>query len=145
LVKQRPASLEQRYEVLREDEIADEAFRRLQRHVFGLLDARQADGGTTVFRESGRLGPKRLYFYVKPAGCQGFLVERSGGGWLVTGAEKIVARDLFLREEAPLDRATLFVARGTAALPRVKAATAGDSLLAFAVYEQRLLAQLGLG
>ena len=94
-------------------------------------------------RESGKLAPGRPYFFLKPLNSRGWLFERSGRGWVVTPAEKIVDRDLFLRDEEPFDIVTLYLARDSAVFPRVKAKSFGGALLSFAVYEQRLLAKLG--
>jgi hypothetical protein len=143
LVKSRPASLEQRYLLVEEVDLADEVFRRLQRRVFEAID-RYRDAGGTVFREAGRIAPGRPYFYVKPQSAAGWLFERSGAGWLVTPAEKIVARDLFLRDDQPLDAVQLYMAKDRVVMPRVRSASGGNDLLALAVYEGRLLQQLGL-
>lgn len=139
LVKNRPESLEQRYEILDHEELADEVFSRLKAKVFEAL------GPVGYLHEAGRIAPGRPYFFVKPLGAKGFLFERSGKGWVVTPAEKIVGRDLFLRDQAPLDVVTLFLAKDRVAFPRVKSVRGGDSLLAFSVYEQRLLNQIGVG
>jgi hypothetical protein len=138
LVKSRPQSLEQRYELLDHDELADEIFLRLKARIF---DATPQAG---YLREAGRIAPGRPYFYLKPLGAKGFLFERSGKGWVVTPAEKIVGRDLFLRDPEPLDVVSLFLAKDRVAFPRVKSARGGDALLAFSVYEQRLLNQIGV-
>lgn len=137
LVKSRPVSLEQRYELLDHVELADEIFSTLKARVF----AQVAKG--PYLKEAGKLAGNRPYFYVKPLGEKGFLFERSGKGWVVTPAEKIVGRDLFLREQAPLDVVSLYLAKDQASFPRVKSVTGGDALLAFSVYEQRMLSQIG--
>jgi len=145
LVKPRPASLEQRYQLLDHSALADEIFRRLQQRVFGAISEQERkERGSTVFRELGRLHPGRPYFFIKPQSQEGWLFERSGAGWLVTPAEKIIARDLFLRAEAPVDSVQLFMARDQATMPRVKSLAVGEDLLAFSFYEQKLLQQLGL-
>ena len=144
-VKPRPVSLEQRYQLLDYASLADEVFKRLQLRIFGAIrEQERKDRGPTVFRETGRLHPGRPYFFVKPQNQKGWLFERSGAGWLVTPAEKIVARDLFLREEAPVDSVQLFMARDQPTMPRVKSRALGEDLLAFSYYEQKLLQQLGL-
>lgn len=138
LVKSRPQSLEQRYEMLDHEELADEIFLRLKAKIFDSVPK------AGYLREAGKVAPGRPYFFVKPLGAKGYLFERSGKGWVVTPAEKIVGRDLFLRDQDPLDVVTLFMAKDRVAFPRVKSARGGDSLLAFSVYEQRLLHQLGV-
>jgi hypothetical protein len=144
LVKSRPASLEQTYEILDVPLLADELFARLGRDLFGAAERLEAASGTCVVRERGRLAPGRPYLFLKRLGETGVLIERAGAGWMVSHAEKIVAQDLFLREGAPLDAIVLYYHRQRAVLPRVRSRAGGDELLAFAVYEQRLLEQLGL-
>ncbi len=139
LVKSRPQSLEQRYELLDHEELGDEIFLRLKAKIFDSVPK------AGYLREAGRLAPGRPYFFVKPLGAKGYLFERSGKGWVVTPAEKIVGRDLFLRDQNPLDVVSLFLAKDRVAFPRVKSARGGDALLAFSVYEQRLLNQIGVG
>jgi hypothetical protein len=97
-----------------------------------------------MFREAGRLAPNRAYFYLKPQNQQGWLFERSGAGWVVTPADKIVAQDLFLRGTETLDHVALYLAKDRPGVPRVKSRAAGEDLLALAVYEGRLMQQLGL-
>jgi hypothetical protein len=154
--RRRPESLEDRYQLVDGGDVADEAFRRLQSRLFAAAERGPRVQGKAIFREAGRLAPPspreggnaytpgRPYFFIKPESQTGYLFERSGTGWLVTPAEKIVARDLFLRAGEPLDAVNLYVARDRAVTPRVRSQVAGDGLLAFAVYEGRVLHQLGL-
>ncbi|MBM4251599.1 MAG: hypothetical protein FJ146_06480 [Deltaproteobacteria bacterium] len=140
VVKDRPVSLEQRYTTLESSLQADEIFLRLKQNLYAALDAQE--GGRTVFRESGRVAPGRPYFYLKPAGEKGWLWERQGAGWVITRAEKIIGRNLFLRDEEPVDAVELFVAKDRVAMPRVRSQSLGQDLLAMAVYEQKLRKQL---
>jgi hypothetical protein len=140
LVKDRPVSLEQRYALLESSNQADEIFYRLKQNLYAAIDSQ--DRGQTIFRESGRVAPGRPYFYLKPAGQKGWLCERQGAGWVITRAEKIIGRNLFLRDEQPVDAVELFVARDHVAMPRVRSQSLGQDLLAMAVYEQKLRQQL---
>lgn len=162
LVVDRPATLEQRYELIERDDLLDEVFRRLQRQVYTTLDRRTAGvqerlRGPAVLREAGRLavsdrsgsadprhGQARPYFYLKPQNRPGWLFERSGSGWTLSQAEKIVAQNLFLRQGPALDVVTLHLARDRLAYPRVRSALFGNDLLSFAVYEQKLMEHLHL-
>lgn len=144
LMKSRPATLEQRYRLLDHGELADEIFSRLKRRVTDAVFAQQMSGKASALVEAGKLSPGRPYFFLKPLGRQGWLFERSGAGWVVARAEKIVAQDLFLRDGAPVDSVSLFIAPDQAGYPRVRSSTLGGDLLSLAVYEQRLLAQMGL-
>ncbi len=140
LIKDRPVSLEQRYGLLGSNDQADEIFLRLKQNLYAALDAHVH--GRTIFRESGRVAPGRPYFYLKPAGEKGWLCERQGTGWVITRAEKIVDRNLFLRDEEPFDSVELYVANDRLAMPRVRSQSLGQDLLAMAVYEQKLRQQL---
>lgn len=152
LVKARPTTLEQRYQLLDHTELADEVFSRLKRRVVDAIETKdKGDGGTkgpqavaTGLIEAGRLAPGRPYFFFKPLSKKGWLFERSGAGWVVSRAEKIVAQDLFLRDGDPIDSVSLYLASDQRGYPRVRSAVMGGDLLSLAVYEQRVLQQVGL-
>lgn len=146
LIKSRPASLEQRYRLVEDEDFGNEVFGRLQQRFFTLANQGLTDraGQRIVYKERGRMAPGRPYFYLKPHGAPGLLFERSGPGWVVSKAEKIVDRDLFLRDGPVLEHANVFLADDRAPLPRIKSESLGSELLAFAVYEQKLLRHLGL-
>jgi hypothetical protein len=150
LVAPRPATLEQRYELVEGTELTDVVFRRLQRRLYEAADGKQAPRTrvrrAAMLREAGRIGgaPPRPYFFLKPLDRTGWLFERSDTGWVVARADKITERDLFLRRGEAVDVATLFVARDSAGFPRVRSPLFGGELLALAVYEQKLIDHLGL-
>ena len=146
LVKNRPASLEQRYRLIEDSTFGDEIFQRLQNRLFAMANQGMTDnrGSKIVYKERGRINPDRPYFYLKPAGTSGLLFERSGPGWVVSRAEKIVDRDLFLREGDILEHANIFLADDRTPLPRIKSDQMSNELLAYTVYEQKLLKHLGL-
>lgn len=157
IVQSRPATLEQRYRILHDGELADEVFLRLRRNLYDALDVIDRQKLTRVsskrvgvaaqkqvFREAGRIAPDRSYFYLKPAGETGLLFERSGAGWVICKAEKIIGQNLFLREGEPVDTVTLYFAYDRPALPRVMSKRLGSDLLPLAVYEQKLRQSLGL-
>jgi len=137
----RPKTLEERYQPLEFPELGDEIFLRLKLNVYAALDRVRAGG---VFREAGKLGAGRPYFYVKPAGRPGLLFERSGGGWVVAEAEKIASSDLFVRRGSAVDAVSLYLASDRPVLPRVRSPWLGGDLWPLAVYEQKLLERLGL-
>lgn len=147
LVASRPATLEQRYQLLDQPTLADEIFARLKTRIYQELDeyARKPQS-RPVFRESGRLTSGRPYFYLKPAGEVGWLFERSGAGWTVSAAEKDAVRATFIRERESFDATQLYLAKDRHVMPRVKSPGmgSGDDLLSLLVYEQKLLQKLGL-
>lgn len=146
LVKSLPASLEQRYRLVEDESFGDEVFGRLQQRLFMLANQGLSDraGQKIVYKERGRMAPGRPYFFLKPHGASGLLFERSGPGWVVSRAEKIVDRDLFLRDGPVLEHANVFLAADRSSLPRIRSDSLGNELLAFAVYEQKLLRHLGM-
>ena len=146
LVKNRPASLEQRYRLIEDSTFGDEVFQRLQTRLFTMANQGMTDsrGSKIVYKERGKISPNRPYFYLKPSGASGLLFERSGPGWVVSKAEKIVDRDLFLREGDILEHANIFLADDRTPLPRIKSDQMSNELLAYTVYEQKLLKHLGL-
>ncbi len=146
LVKNRPASLEQRYRLIEDSAFGDEIFQRLQNRLFTMANQGMTDirGSKIVYKERGKINPDRPYFYLKPSGTSGLLFERSGPGWIVSRAEKIIDRDLFLRAGEILEHANIFLADDRTPLPRIKSDQMSNELLAYAVYEQKLLKHLGL-
>jgi len=146
LVKSRPASLEQRYRLIEDSTFGDEIFQRLQSRLFSMANQGMTDnrGAKIVYKERGKINPDRPYFYLKPSGKSGLLFERSGPGWVVSRAEKIIERDLFLREGDILEHANIFLADERTPLPRIKSDQMSSELLAYSVYEQKLLKHLGL-
>ncbi len=146
VVKSRPASLEQRYRLIEDSTFGDEIFQRLQNRFFTMANQGMTDsrGAKIVYKERGKINPDRPYFYLKPNGKSGILFERSGPGWVVSRAEKIVDRDLFLREGEILEHANVFLADDRTPLPRIRSDQMSQELLAYSVYEQKLLKHLGL-
>ena len=120
---------------------------RLKRQVYAAIkivgDVEPNSG--TIFKEAGRIGDGRPYFYMKPSGETGFLFEASNKGWIVSRAEKIHHQDLFLREGEVMDHVTLHTSEDRRGFPRVTSVRMGGSLLSMTVYEQELLEDIGLG
>ena len=157
LVKSRPLSLQERYQPMSSADALDQMFLRMRDSLYEATDVVTAvRPGTrgqpsrsqprTVLRETGRLGPKRPYFYLKPINETGWLFERSGSGWVVSRAEKIVGADTFLRRGEPWDIVTLHEAmpavadrdRGSTGTIRVTSQRIGGELIPFSVYESKL-------
>lgn len=146
LIKARPASLEQNYLMAEDGVLPDEAFSRLRSDLFQTINDNQ---GTltrrrTIFKEAGRLPGGRPYFFLQPADERGFLFERTGSGWVVSRADKIIERGLFLRDYEVIDQVNLFYALDGRTYPRVRSVGPRSELLSFAIYEQRLKQTLGL-
>lgn len=136
-----------KYQLVNDEPVIDQYFLRLKRRLYTAIDFYTDDQlgntfTTSIFRESGKLAPGRPYFYFKPPKESGWLFERSGSGWLISKADKIVDRSLFLRKGGALDQVTLYSSGSN--LPRVSSYSLSEGLLSFAVYEEKLLKYLGL-
>lgn len=166
-VRPRPLSLEDRYRPMVETRDLDDIFLRLRQNLYGAADDlvamheplrqsrrgpvqrrdlspaatavnRQAGPAKVILREAGRLGGQRAYFYLKPLNETGWLFERSGAGWVVSRAEKIVGRDTFLRQGEPWDIVSLHEAVDGQGTIRVNSRRVGAELVPFSVYETKL-------
>ena len=140
------AKPEPEYHLIQEKDFSDQIFQRLKQSLFYSANASNADNqegpGIVYFKESGRLEPGRLYFYLKKSGQQGWLFERSGIGWLVTRCEKISERDLFLRLEEPTDIVTAFFSKEKPGSYRISSELMGGELISFLVYERLMARQI---
>lgn len=144
LVHPRPAHLEESYGIFEDHRQIDQIFAALRKKLFEDSDAlsaaaRRGEGGKTVFRESGKTSEGRGYIFFKPINDYGWLIERSGAGWRIHRAEKIISQNMFLRSNGdPWDVAVLFADPKRPDFVRVRSQRFGDTLMSMAVYEQRL-------
>lgn len=145
LVQQRPPQMEDQWGVLEDTKHVDAIFTGLKKKLFEDSDELSAkarrgeDRGKTVFREAGKTSEGRGYLFFKPFNDYGWLVERSGAGWRISRAEKIISQQMFLRSNSdPWDVAVLFSDPKRSEFVRVKSRRFGDTLMSMAVYEQRL-------
>ena len=144
LVHSRPAHLEESYGIFEDTRQIDQIFTSLRKKLFEDSDAlstlaRRGEGGKTVFRETGKTSEGRGYILFKPFNDYGWLIERSGAGWRINRAEKIISQNMFLRSNGDAwDVAVLFADPKRSDFVRVKSQRFGDTLMSMAVYEQRL-------
>ena len=144
LVKSRPAHLEQRYAVQEDGRRVDKAFGVIRDSLIDMTEevsasARRGGRGKIVFREAGKTAEGRRYAFFKPMSDFGWLMERTGAGWRISRAEKIVDRDFFLRSNAePWDVAVLYEDPSGEGQPRVKSLRFGTNLIALEVYQDKL-------
>jgi hypothetical protein len=101
------------YQLLDDSALANEVFVEVKQHLFALIEEVNlmfTENGENhiFFKESGMLSGKRPYFYLKLSGEKGLLFERSGSGWLVAPADKIVGRDFFVRNGELLDAVQVY-------------------------------------
>jgi len=128
------------YRVLEDEEQLDAAFLRIRRFVQGIVQGRELkERGRMVFFEAGVMAPRRAFFYVKPVDASGLLFERSGGGWLISVADRIPGRELFIRRQTPLERASVLTAPdGQGSLLRMNSTLFNAKLVSFSSYEQSM-------
>lgn len=150
IVQQRPAHFEDRYIVSESKQMVDDAFLSLRRSLFDDCDAqtalaRRQQGGRMIFREQGKTSEGRPFMFFKPFNDFGWLIERSGAGWRISRAEKIVSQQIFLRGNGdPWDIVLLYAdPKGEGAI-RVKSQKFGNTLMSLPVYEQRMRTAFGI-
>lgn len=160
IVVSRPIHLPQDYQMTTDQRYVDDVFQKLRESIFRALDEQVAKnplGHPSIFREYGMTAAQTPYFYLKPLNEKGWLFERSGSGWVVTRAEKIVGEDLFLRGVAAWDITNLFAVSPSAptgkdrsrkdtlaGVPRVMSRVLGKELLSVPVYQHKLMRELEL-
>ncbi len=144
-VKNRPLHLAKReYVPLEAEREVTAYFERLKKRLLE-NSQRRRPGQPPLFRaETGYLADKRLYFYLAPWNEAGWLFERSPSGWVVSLAEKIVAKNTFLRRYEAWDIVTLHTPNDGASLIRVSSRRFGDELLSFPLYEEAMERHLGI-
>ena len=141
------------YRLIQDPRDADGQFYELQRHTYSYLQkirGEQNIGGTLMpspssfHWESGKIYPGRAYFFLKRANTYGWLIERTGMGWVLSRANKVMEQDLFLRQEEPWDIATLYVnanANQSKRPPhfRVASSLLDGTIVSMRVYHQMIL------
>jgi hypothetical protein len=152
LIKSRPSALADDYALLHDDDLLDEVFHRLKMGIYSELDDRRAkrlaEGQIppAILREHGRVSASRHYFYVKHPLETGWLFERSGAGWIISRADKIVEENMFVRRGEPWDITAVFEAstrNGGASNVRVSSPKLRGDLLSFNIYLRKLLESIG--
>lgn len=88
--------------------------------------------------ESGTLDSDRAYLYLQPMNQQGFLFEQVTNGWIIGRADKIVAKDTFVRGGEAWDMVSV-VSLPEAAMPKVVSRRFTDQTMPFSEYRRRLL------
>lgn len=139
LIKSRPVSLQNKYQVDSNEQRVDEVFSRLRTYLVERVETlnKQHRSPLVVFKEAGRFPDGRPYLFFKPANQRGWLIERQGAGWIVTRAEKIIDRALFLRGTQDVWDSVVLYSSEQSNSPRISSSKFGGDLLAFTLYEQR--------
>lgn len=109
-----------------------------------LNQGRRSQRGSRFTLEYGALPHGRQYIFVAPWSEAGWLFEGSGTGWLLSRAEKIVARDTFVRSALAVDQVTLYQRQDQpGGCLRLESTLFGPDLMTFPLYERELHQFLG--
>jgi len=144
LVKARPPHWEERYHVAQSAQDVDAQFQQLKSVLFAQCDhiseqARRNRGGKMIHREQGQTADGRPFIFLKPFNDFGWLIERSGAGWRISRAEKIISQQMFLRSNTdPWDIVMLFEDPVGEGAPRLKSQRFGNALMSPVVYEHHM-------
>jgi hypothetical protein len=94
-------------ELARDTQKIDKAFDAFKSLVYSELDqlreSSEARHWQQIHREGGKINGGRRYFFIQQFNTRGWLVERSGLGWVISRAEKIAQQNLFVRHGTPFD------------------------------------------
>ena len=144
LVKSKPQTLEERYRLVEDDRQVEGVFKRVAGPLLKICEeisanARTGGSSRVILRELGVTEDRRGYLFMKPMNEYGWLMERSGAGWRISRAEKIVGQNIFLRsDQDPWDVVTIWNDPVGECLTRVRSLRFGRELMTLAEYERRL-------
>jgi hypothetical protein len=146
IVKDRPIHFEDRYTLVGETRPINEVFSNMGHTLFEECDAvsrkaRSSNSGRIILREQGKTSDGRPFMFFKPFNDFGWLMERTGSGWRISRAEKLVRQEMFLRSHSdPWDVVLLYQDPKGEGSMRVKSQRFGNTLMSLVVYEQKLCA-----
>jgi hypothetical protein len=136
--------LQERYRIVEDARQIEAVFKHFAEPLLDFCDRysaanRSAGNGKVVLRELGTTDDKRSYLYLKPLSADGLLMERSGAGWRVSKAEKIIGRQMFMRShQDPWDLVTVWADPKGEGLTRLRSQRFSQDLLSVSEYERRL-------
>ena len=144
LVKSRPLSLEDRYQIVKDTREVEAVFSNLTTALVDLSDslssaARTQGSSPVVLRQIGVTSDRRPYVFMKPMSRPGWLFEMGPAGWRIGNAEQIISREMFMRSHMePWDVVTVWVDPKGEGLTRVQSQRFGRDLMIVSEYERRL-------
>jgi hypothetical protein len=144
LVKSRPLSLEDRYQIIKDPREVEAVFSKLTAALVDLSDslssaARAGGSSPVVLRQIGVTGDRRPYVFMKPMSRPGWLFEMGPAGWRISNAEQIISREMFMRSHMePWDVVTIWVDPRGEGLTRVQSQRFGRDLMIISEYERRV-------
>ena len=145
LQKSRPLSLQENYILLEDNNEIDKIFIKFKEHIYNYLNSLVLDKNKlqkVFLKEHGRISGNRNYFFIQPINEAGWLIERSGKGWVISKAQKIVANNTFLRQSEPWDVVTVYAPKYKEGTIRVTSQRFQTPLLSLLVYEEKFLKNL---
>lgn len=144
LVKSKPLSLEDRYQIIKDTREVEAVFSKLTSALVDLGDslsssARAQGSNPVVLRQLGVTDDRRPYVFMKPMSRPGWLFEMGPVGWRVSNAEQIISRDMFMRSHMePWDVVSIWVDPKGEGLTRVQSQRFGRDLMIISEYERRV-------
>ena len=144
LIKSRPLSLEDRYQLVRDLRDVEGVFGSLTQELLNLSDsvssaARAQGSGRVVLTQLGQTDDRRPYIFLKPMSESGWLVELEPAGWRISRAEQIVSRGIFMRSDNDAwDVATVWTDPEGEGLTRIRSQRLGRELMTVGEYERRI-------
>jgi hypothetical protein len=144
LVKSRPLSLEDRYQIVKDTREVETVFSNLTNVLVDLSDslssaARTQGSSPVILRQIGVTSDRRPYVFMKPMSRSGWLFEMGPAGWRISNAEQIISREMFMRSHMePWDVVTIWVDPKGEGLTRVQSQRFGRDLMIVSEYERRL-------
>ena len=144
LVKSRPLSLEDRYQIVKDTREVEAVFSNLTTVLVDLIDslssaARTEGSSPVILRQIGVTSDRRPYVFMKPMSRAGWLIEMGPAGWRISNAEQIISREMFIRSQMePWDVVTIWVDPRGEGLTRVQSQRFGRDLMIVSEYERRL-------
>lgn len=144
IVKSRPLSLEDRYQIVKDTREVEAVFSNLTTVLVDLIDslssaARTQSSSPVILRQIGVTSDRRPYVFMKPMSRTGWLFEMGPAGWRISHAEQIISREMFMRSQMePWDVVTIWVDPKGEGLTRVQSHRFGRDLMIVSEYERRL-------
>ena len=135
LMKDRPESWNDDFEVSKDREQVLKKFKKLSKSLFEEFKGVNEKSNLGTWRESGHFNTDRGYFFVQPFNCSGFLFEEVESGWQLSLAEKIVRQGTFVKSSQVIDHVRVY--KNEAGLTRVSSEWMGMDKVSMSVYQQR--------
>lgn len=138
-----------KYSLSGDKKVTDEVFEAFRQRIYDLIDERRRlqEYGTLdfkIYREHGKIAGNRPYFYIRPFNHLGWLIERQGIGWVISQADKVSVRDMFVRKGDVWDIATVLESEQTKGQVRISSQRLSAEHLPLSVYVERLADKIGL-